>query len=822
MGSAADCGGSRRENGTDVSPAPQHLNTLWHKALKPVTPRPIVLGGVTGDVSPVTHPASFRLITLGRLALLDAAGTEDKSLGTRRRKLALLVVLAVSKRPVTRAALTELFWGDQPEERARHSLSDTLSHLRRALGADAIAARREDVALTEAVRLHTDIVELHAAAAAKRWTDVAALYGGAFLDGVHVPDSPRFDHWATTQRAHAERLFESACRTECARLSKADAWTDCAALANRWVEANPHSAEGALHLLSATVRAEGGGARRALQAYEQLERRLAREFSATPDPAVRAAAAELAPRASAEPWPVPVVDARPALTEAPAAATASAPADATAPSAPTPLIKPRARRTRALLWVGGIGAAATLALTVLGGTLAARDSEMPATPLRRETPLTSSDPRAIALYHEASDARRDGRGRDIALALLDSAIHLDTNFAMAYRAVASIRAGYEHDRSAVREALQRAADLMDGVTDYERSLILASYHIHVTSDLSRAAAALRAALQRDPTDDAVWHSLGQVYQRLGDDRRAADAYREGNLRDSQSVARWGNLIDVLYSAGDFEGARASLDSMARALPGSPIVYRQGAILSLAERDFSSAEQQLRAYANATQTRASSQVIAQSGYSRLYWTMGRFGDGDAAAQRAAELRLSTGDSAGALLEWIELAEAQVWTRRDPGLGARTLDAALERVPLESLRPLDRPLLELAKAYAVTGDLPNARAKLREYEKFTLPEVRRAEQAAVAHARGTIALIEGRFADAERDLGDVATPNCSVCGLPELALAYAARGRRTDEVSVLREYLDTPTLRRTDLVDALHRAWVEERVRGTAPVWIPRTR
>lgn len=767
----------------------------------------------------MTHPASFRLITLGRLALLDAAGTEDKSLGTRRRKLALLVVLAVSKRPVTRAALTDLFWGDQPEERARHSLSDTLSHLRRALGAQAIAARREDVALTDAVRLRTDIVELHAAAGAQRWAEVVALYGGAFLDGVHVPDSPRFDHWATTQRAHAERLFESACRAECARLAKADAWTECAALATRWVDSNPHSAEGALQLLSATARAEGGGARRALHAYEHLERRLGREFGAAPDPAVRAAAAALAPRASAEPLIVPVVDTRPAaiapVADAAAAATKS-------PLPPAPATTPGVRRTRAMLWVGGLAAAATLALTVLGGTLAARDSAIPATPPRRETPLTSSDPRAIALYRDASAARRDGRGREIALAMLDSAIRLDSNFAMAYRAVASIRAGYEHDRAAVREALQRAADLMDGVTEYERSLILASYHMHVTSDLSRAAAALREALQRDPADDAVWHSLGQVYQRLGDDRRAAEAYREGNIRDSQSVARWGNLIDVLYSSGDFEGARASLDSMAHALPGSPSVYRQGAILSLAELDFGAAEHQLDAYADATRTRASSQAIAQNGYARLYWTMGRLGDGDAAAQRASDLRLSTGDAAGALLEAVELAQAQAWTRRDPAVGARTLRAALDRVPLESLRPLDRPRLELAKAYAVTGDLVNARAQLREYERFTLPEVRRAEQAAVAHARGTIALVEGRFADAERDLGEVATPNCSVCGLPELALAYAARGQRTNEVSVLREYLETPTLRRTDIVDALHRAWIEERVRGTAPAWIPRAR
>src|SRR5687768_1860264 len=93
---------------------------------------------------------AFRFITLGRLAL-EGAGGEVEELGKRRRKLALLAVLALSKRPLSRDTLIDLFWGEEPEERARHSLSDALSHLRRVLGRETITSHSDEVSLAPPV-----------------------------------------------------------------------------------------------------------------------------------------------------------------------------------------------------------------------------------------------------------------------------------------------------------------------------------------------------------------------------------------------------------------------------------------------------------------------------------------------------------------------------------------------------------------------------------------------------------------------------------------------------------------------------------------------
>lgn len=248
----------------------------------------------------------LRLITLGRLALVSASGDDD-SLTKRRRQLAVLAVLALNARPVSRELLVDMFWGDEDEERARHSLSNALSSLRSFLGASAIATRQADIALSHEARLGVDAIEFSAACEASDHERAVALYTGAFLDGVFVPNSARFDSWVTRERARLERLFLQACESHCSTLARTNRWDDCASVAARWLDALPPSRAAATALLSALA---APGTREALHsalaAYDELARRLEREYESPPDSRVSMLAAGFREQLLAAPNAPPV------------------------------------------------------------------------------------------------------------------------------------------------------------------------------------------------------------------------------------------------------------------------------------------------------------------------------------------------------------------------------------------------------------------------------------------------------------------------------------------------------------------------------------
>ena len=331
----------------------------------------------------MARPNNFRLITLGRLALVAPSG-EDESVGLRRRKLVLLVVLALAERPYNRDTLADMFWGEEEDERARHSLSDALSHFRRLLGRDAIAHRRSDVILSEDVRLGVDALEFAAACEVRDTARAVELYAGPFLDGVHIDRSARFDEWLTRERGRYARLFVRACEAECLSLARARRWEECAALARRWLAAAPLSTDAALYLVNAT-KAPGSreAALAALAEYHALQGRLEREYGARPDQRVAALAAELTARIAeddADPTPPPSLH----VTEATARAT---PVEVESPSREAPKsggdhsarsthpASASAARKRTLVAIAA--AALSLALITVGTFLAGRRAGTP-------------------------------------------------------------------------------------------------------------------------------------------------------------------------------------------------------------------------------------------------------------------------------------------------------------------------------------------------------------------------------------------------------------------------------------------------------------
>lgn len=326
----------------------------------------------------------FRLLTLGQLRLVNAAGRSDDTLATRPRKLALLALLALAQRPLSRDAILEMFWGEQDESRARHSLSDALSHLRRALGSNAIVALGANVSLAADAPLDVDALIVTSAASRGDHELVTQLYLGPFMAGVHVGASDTFERWLTRERQRLELVFLKAAARQCETLARDRRWDDCVLLAGRWLDAAPTSPDAALFILNALKAPDTRDAHlRALAEYDRLVLRLADDYTLEPDAAVASLAESIRQHAEAvraRQAPTPVVR----EPDVEVSAESSAAPKAFAQSPPLPRVWMSLRRRTSV-----IAATALVVVAALGFVAARQATNGAAIPSASKKPLVA-------------------------------------------------------------------------------------------------------------------------------------------------------------------------------------------------------------------------------------------------------------------------------------------------------------------------------------------------------------------------------------------------------------------------------------------------
>jgi DNA-binding SARP family transcriptional activator/tetratricopeptide (TPR) repeat protein len=466
----------------------------------------------------------LRLKVLGGLSV-DRDGRPLSGALAQPRRLAVLAMLARGGRSgVSRDNVINTLWPDTDEERARHTLSQTLYALRRELGRDEFIVGVRELRLDTEL-LAIDVAQFQDAIAAHDHERAVTLYEGRFLDGFHLPAIDEFGRWVERERALLERTYAEALE----RLARDATGRNDHARATLWwrkrAARDPLDARVAIALMRSL--AAGGDRVAAIQHARVHEVLIAEELSLPADRDVLRLAEELRREqiaAAADPAPVNASGGTPE----PLTVASKAGDDLASQSPPEPVVRsriatPRAQAGNAAVrprspaeWriqrrTAFVLAAALVGVLVLGTRISRSDGAVPNAfaasaadvdrPARPADDVTTRSVIAYRLYQSGLRAHYHG---DVAAArsLFDAAVAEDSLFPLAqyYSAVVT------RDQAESLRRLERARRLARRATDRERLTIMAGWAGAMAPAAHRAIAETLAI--RYPTELTGYLNLG--------------------------------------------------------------------------------------------------------------------------------------------------------------------------------------------------------------------------------------------------------------------------------------------------------------------------
>ena len=342
-----------------------------------------------------------RLLTLGRLDLSGADGTDTRSVLAQPKRLALLLFLA----PATprgfhrRDTLLALFWPELTQRRARQALNRAVYYLRNALDHDVLVTRGDEEVSVAPGRVWCDTVAFDQALDAGRRAEALELYLGDFAPGFFVDGLADVERWVESERARLrERALAGAIE-----LAREQADGGEVHLAAQWTQRAtaiaPHDERAAQQRIALLDRI--GDRAGAVRAYDELATRLHADLSVDPSPETQALVAAVRQRQVPLTLPTPPRAATPELPAAPE--PGPAPASAAPPSAA------HHRPFRWLVWGGLAALAAGAGLALNDGRPArialGRRAALAVTPEFEHWPSLSPDGRTV--FYTASGPGRD-------------------------------------------------------------------------------------------------------------------------------------------------------------------------------------------------------------------------------------------------------------------------------------------------------------------------------------------------------------------------------------------------------------------------------
>lgn len=398
---------------------------------------------------------------------------------------------------------------------------------------------------------------------------------------------------------------------------------------------------------------------------------------------------------------------------------------------------------------------------------------------------------AVRTWHREGDGVR-------AVRLLQEATRLDTTFAMAYRAEATVLTSIGGPRSAWVQALSNAYRYRDHLSERERYLTIASYHHVATGDLGEAIRAYQNLLEIDSTDVATLNNLGVIYRDLRDFPRAEVFLRRCVNLDTLALMCAINLGGVVHALGHPEEARRIAQQTARRFPDNPFANTQLGWIAATEHDYAAADS---LFANLRRFNLPNPGALELWLGELDMVQGRVHEARTHLQRAYE---TAGRNTPVTAVAARIAEAwmELEILRDTTRALATMEATQRDPVFLALDVVDVPYLELADFFLAAARPDRANTQVEAFLANVPAELRRPEDRMLYVIRGVMAMQRGRFEEALDAFRIADThPGSPFLTLQYLGSLYASAQRPDSAIAAYERYLSMASLDRLTFDAAL---------------------
>lgn len=435
-------------------------------------------------------------------------------------------------------------------------------------------------------------------------------------------------------------------------------------------------------------------------------------------------------------------------------------------------------------------------------------------------------PQATADQHPDLKIKIDlamGRGQDVLDRLANPVPGIAPARADLYRGMAlQALAKNAEAEQAFRAAAQADPSLLDA------QVALAEIQA-VRGDATTASEMTNKLIKEHPESALAWYAHGSILARASKNDAAKEALlRARDLAGKQlevprQASLFSALLELQLSAGEIDAARASLASLNRLVPGTPLAALMTARVSMATNDYAAAANELRRLVNASPRLAQARYLLgvalaaqgnlEQASQELTQVVEQAPQNVEARQLLAQVRMRLRDPDGALRVLVPAVQSNAdnsglaamfeSVRVQAGADAETIDTLETAV---RAAPDNRALqLQLASAYLQAGAAGKAAELLRRMESAEGPDVRR--EALLIEA---IAQSEGKAAARTR-VESLLSTHRSDPGILSLAASfYAGQGEHDRGRALLNEAL-AKNARQPELLLALARIeWSARRV------------